>query len=120
MWQRYFGRGIVGHVAFSPATLSSGEPGWLTLGPVSVHPGFQRQGIARALIEAGVAYWRHAGASGVVLVGSPDFYGRFGFARGTSLRVAGPLAPYFQVHPFTDEIPAASVTFASAFDRARP
>ena len=110
---------IVGHVAFSPALLSNGVEGWQTLGPLSVHPDWQHQGIGRALIEASAAHWRAAGARGIVLLGSPDLYSRFGFARGTPLRLEGPLAPYFQVLAFSDEIPAASVEFAPAFREAR-
>jgi putative acetyltransferase len=109
---------LVGHVAFSPAILSNGAAGWQTLGPISVHPDWQAHGIGRALIEAGVAHWREAGAAGIVLVGSPDLYGRFGFATGTPLHLEGPLAPYFQVLAFTDAIPDASVDFAPAFNEA--
>ena len=36
---------VVGHIAFSPVTMSDGFPGWYGLGPVSVLPEFQRQGI---------------------------------------------------------------------------
>ena len=111
---------VVGHVAFSPAILSNGGDGWQTLGPISVHPDWQAHGIGRALLEAGVAHWREAGAKGVVLLGSPDLYGRFGFVRGTPLHIEGPLAPYFQVLAFTDAIPAASVEFAPAFSEAPP
>ncbi len=109
---------VVGHVAYSPALLSNGDQGWLTLGPISVHPDWQHQGLGRALIEAGAAHWRAAGAHGIVLLGSPDLYARFGFRLGTPLHIAGPLAAYFQVLPFTAEIPPASVTFAQAFESA--
>lgn len=33
---------IVGHIAFSQVTISDGTTGWYGLGPVSVHPDFQR------------------------------------------------------------------------------
>jgi putative acetyltransferase len=112
-------RAIVGHIAFSPALLSNGTPGWQTLGPISVDPDWQHQGIGRALIEAGAAHWRKAGARGIVLLGSPDLYGRFGFVRGTPLHIEGPLAQYFQVLAFSGEVPAASVEFAPAFSEAR-
>ena len=49
-----FADGPVGHIAFSPVTLSGGAPGWFGLGPVSVHPSTQKQGIGRALIEHGL------------------------------------------------------------------
>jgi predicted N-acetyltransferase YhbS len=110
---------IVGHAAFSRAILSGGEEGWYALGPISVLPEKQGQGIGRALVEAGVAHWRGEGAQGIVLLGDPALYSRFGFVRGTPLRVEGPLADYFQVLPFTASIPAASVTFAPAFRLAR-
>ncbi|NNK96259.1 MAG: N-acetyltransferase, partial [Desulfobacterales bacterium] len=43
---------VVGHIAFSPVTMSDGTKGWY--GPVSVHPDFQRQGIGKALIHEGL------------------------------------------------------------------
>ena len=42
---------IVGHIAFSPVTISDGTKNWYGLGPVSVLPEFQRQGIGKALIQ---------------------------------------------------------------------
>lgn len=110
---------VVGHVAFSRAILSDGGEGWLALGPIGVLPQRQGEGVGRALVEAGAAHWRTAGANGVVLLGDPALYGRFGFVRGTPLHIEGPLAGYFQVLPFTDAIPAASVTFAPAFRQTR-
>ena len=46
---------VVGHVAFSPVTISDGTPDWYALGPISVLPGYQRQGIGKALIWEGLA-----------------------------------------------------------------
>lgn len=113
------GGAIIGHVAFSRAILSDGGEGWFALGPISVAPERQGEGIGRALVEAGAAHWRETGANGVVLLGDPALYERFGFVRGTPLHLEGPLAEYFQVLAFTDEIPAATVAFAPAFSLAR-
>lgn len=110
---------IAGHAAFSRALLSNGASDWLTLGPISVMPEKQGQGIGRALVEAGAAHWRGAGANGIVLIGDPALYARFGFVPGTPLIVEGALGDYFQVLPFTDAVPAASVTFAPAFGLTR-
>lgn len=109
------GAEIVGHAAFSPARLSGKIAGWYTLGPISVLPGRQGQGIGRALIEAGIAHWQKAGAQGLVVLGDPDLYGRFGFLRGTPLHLPGPLAGYFQVLPFVADIPDSAAAFAPAF-----
>jgi len=110
---------IVGHVAFSPARLSGGEDGWLALGPISVLPERQGQGIGRALVEGGAARLRETGARGIVLLGDPALYARFGFVRETPLHITGPLAGYFQALPFTGDVPASSVEFAPAFRLAR-
>ena len=46
---------VVGHIALSPVTLSDGTRNWYGLGPVSVLPEYQRQGIGKALIREGLA-----------------------------------------------------------------
>jgi putative acetyltransferase len=49
---------VVGHIAFSPVTISGGTPDWYGLGPVSVLPEYQRQGIGKALIHEGLSRLR--------------------------------------------------------------
>lgn len=71
---------LVGHVAFSPATVGGDATGWYGLGPVAVLPDQQRSGIGSALINEGLARLRAAGAKGCVLIGNPTYYVRFGFA----------------------------------------
>jgi putative acetyltransferase len=41
---------VVGHIAFSPVTISDGSHNWYGLGPISVLPECQRQGIGKSLI----------------------------------------------------------------------
>ena len=110
---------MVGHAAYSAAILSNGEQGWFALGPIGVLPERQGQGIGRMLVEAGAAMLKARGAKGIVLLGDPELYARFGFVRGTPLSIAGPLAGYFQVLPFVKEVPEAQVRFARAFSLAR-
>lgn len=62
---------VIGHIAFSPVMLSDGTPQWFGLGPVSVLPEFQRQGIGKALIEEGLSRLKGINARGCCLVG-PD------------------------------------------------
>jgi len=87
---------VVGHVAFSPVTISDGTAGWCGLGPVAVLPDFQGSGIGRQLIEHGLDALRALGANGCVLLGDPAYYGRFGFSSGPELVYPGPPAEYFQ------------------------
>ncbi len=40
---------VAGHIAFSPVTISDGSTTWFGLGPISVFPELQRQGIGKGL-----------------------------------------------------------------------
>src|SRR6202142_1423033 len=46
---------IVGHIAFSVVKINGEDKQWYGLGPVSVLPSFQKQGIGSALIKEGLA-----------------------------------------------------------------
>lgn len=81
--------GIVGHVAASPVMVSVASGRWFGIGPVSVLPQCQRQGIGSRLMEAILEQLRGRGALGCVLVGDPKFYTRFGFRSDSSLLVPG-------------------------------
>lgn len=109
------GARIVGHIAFSRVAISEGTPDWYDLGPVSVWPELHRQGIGSALIRQGIATLRMRGAAGIVLLGSPDYYGRFGFRHEPQLRYPGPPPEYFQCLVLRGELPAGEVTYAPAF-----
>jgi len=70
---------VVGHIAFSTASIGGASSGWFLLGPVAVLPDHQGKGIGRALVETGLDALRSRGARGCILVGDPAFYCRFGF-----------------------------------------
>jgi len=70
---------VVGHVAFSPALAGDHSQPWFALGPVSVRPDLQRQGIGSNLIESGLAQIENHGALGCILTGNPAYYQKFGF-----------------------------------------
>lgn len=110
------GERVVGHIAFSPVTMSDGSTGWFGLGPVSVWPALQHRGIGGALIRRGLADMRVNGAKGIVLLGSPDYYRRFGFEHVTRITYPGPPAEYFQTLLFTGTMPSGEVVFAPAFN----
>ena len=106
---------IVGHIAFSPVTISDGTLDWYGLGPVSVWPNLQRSGIGGKLIQRGIADMRASGARGIVLLGSTDYYPRFGFEHHPQLAYPGPPAEYFQRLVLEGDAPAGTVSFAPAF-----
>lgn len=106
---------VVGHVAFSPVTISDGNPHWYGLGPVSVLPEHQRQGIGTALIREGLSRLQARGGQGCVLVGPPAYYGRLGFRNLPALTLEGVPPEYFLALPFEQETPRGAVVFHPAF-----
>lgn len=108
---------IVGHVAFSPVTIGTESDGWYGLGPVSVWPDKQRQGIGSALINEGLAILRANGAKGCVLIGDPAYYGRFGFRSDGNLSYQELPAQYVQSLPFQNGRATGQLKFSPAFNR---
>lgn len=107
---------IVGHVAFSPVTIDELFINWYGLGPISVIPELQKQGIGSKLIQEGLARLRELGARGCVLEGSPAYYQRFGFKPIPGLTYhASPAPEFFMALPFSEEVPMGKVEFHKAF-----
>ncbi len=106
---------VVGHIAFSPVTISDGAPGWYGLGPVSVLPEYQRRGIGKALIRAGLSRLKDLGAKGCCLVGHPDYYPKFGFANVPGLILDGVPPEVFFAWSFDGRYPHGAVTFHQGF-----
>ena len=111
---------IVGHVALSPVTVNGvADTGWYGGGPLSVLPERQREGIGTALVAAAREQLTTLGAAGVVLVGDPHYYVRFGFADTPSLVVAGVPAENVLALSMSGPIPRATVAFHPAFEAER-
>jgi putative acetyltransferase len=106
---------IVGHVAFSPVTISDGSPMWFGLGPVSVAPQHQRQGIGKLLIHTGLAALREKGAQGCVLVGDPAYYNQLGFVNDPALIYPGLPPEYFLALPLGPRRARGEVRYHEAF-----
>lgn len=111
---------VVGHIAFSPVSVSDGSPNWYGLGPVSVLPEYQRQGIGSALIREGLSRLKALGAAGCCLVGHPGYYGRFGFRRVQGLGVPGVPEDVFFALSFGGRMPSGTVSFHDAFRAVGP
>lgn len=107
---------IVGHVAVSPVSIGDGSPDWFGLGPLSVLPDRQRQGIGSALLRAALQSLRERGAAGCVLLGEPAFYSRFGFRAHPGLVYPGVPEQYFLGLPLGGPLPSGQVRYHQAFD----
>ncbi len=106
---------VIGHIAFSPVTISDGSQGWYSVGPLSVLPEMQRQGVGKSLMNEGLRLLRESGAKGCVLVGEPDYYSRFGFRNIPDLVLEGVPQQYFLALPFGDNQAHGVVLFHEGF-----
>lgn len=106
---------VAGHIAFSPVTIYDGSTGWYGMGPVSVLPAYQRQGIGKALIEKGLSRLKDMRAQGCCLVGHPDYYIKFGFTNIPGFVHEGVPPEVFFALPFDKQIPQGKVDFHEAF-----
>ncbi len=106
---------VVGHVAFSPVTVSDGSTDWYGLGPISVDPTRQREGIGSKLVREGLAQLQALGASGCVLLGNPAYYGRFGFAVDPKLTLDGVPPEYFMRVAFSPVYGGGTVSYHPGF-----
>ncbi|MBT9520089.1 MAG: N-acetyltransferase [Dechloromonas sp.] len=106
---------VIGHIAFSPLGMSDGTRNWYGLGPVSVLPEYQRQGVGKALIQEGLTRLKKLGGQGCCLVGHPDYYRKFGFKNTPGLALAGVPPEVFFALPFSGDSPQGTVSFHDAF-----
>ena len=91
---------IVGHVISTRGWV--GDYGLLGLGPIGVTPRLQRHGIGSALMNETISRANAAGESGIALLGSTEYYPRFGFVPAASFGVLPPdegWGDHFQLLP---------------------
>ena len=106
---------VIGHIAFSPVTISDGTPNWYGLGPVSVLLEHQRKGVGKALIREGLSRLKDMNARGCCLVGHPEYYQKFGFRNTPGLGHEGVPPEVFFALPFDGHTPEGTVTFHDGF-----
>jgi putative acetyltransferase len=106
---------VVGHIGFSPVTISDGTPDWYGLGPVSVLPEYQRKGIGKALIQEGLSRLKDLNARGCCLVGHPDYYRKFGFRNTPGFVYEGVPPEVFLALTFDGYTQQGTVTFHEGF-----
>ena len=111
---------VAGHVLCTRGHV--GDAPVLGLGPLSVRPDSQRRGVGSALAHAVLGAADALDEPLVALLGSPDYYRRFGFRLSGELGISPPKpqwGPHFQVRTLTAYDPALRGTFAypEPFDR---
>ena len=106
---------VVGHIAFSPVTIYDGTKDWYGLGPISVLPEYQKQGIGKSLIYEGLSSLKELGGQGCALVGDPNYYKLFGFKNFPELVHEGVPPEVFLALPFNENVPQGTVVFHEGF-----
>src|SRR5262249_43593410 len=109
---------IIGHVLCTRGTVT-GEATRpapvLALGPLSVRPDWQRQGVGKALMHAVLGAAEAQNEPMVVLLGSTGYYPRFGFHLASEYGITPQhpeWEPHFQVRTLTAYDPAVRGEFA--------
>jgi putative acetyltransferase len=106
---------VIGHVALSPVVIADGAAGWFGLGPIAVLPECQRRGVGSQLMREALRTLRDRAASGCVVLGEPEYYGRFGFRALPDLSLPGVPREYFLALSFDSARPSGIVTYHEAF-----
>ncbi len=70
---------VVGTVRLWNVEAGEGVPA-LLLGPLAVHPDYRCAGLGASLMQRAIRNARMRGHKAVLLVGDPEYYGRFGFS----------------------------------------
>ena len=107
---------IVGHVVLTRAY--AGRAAALGLGPLSVKPDMQRQGVGARLVRTALTRAEAAGETLIALLGDPAYYRRFGFVPARALGIEPPdeeWGDYFQALRLRD-----GATFRGRFRYAEP
>lgn len=111
---------LVGSLQSWPVALATPDGGdWplVMVGPVAVAPAQQGLGIGKALMAALVDAFAAGPWTGMMMIGDPEYYGRFGFtaAPAGGWRIDGPyeqrrlLARIKTAYPATGELRAAAL-----------
>ena len=100
---------------FLPVKVSDGATGWYGLGPISILPDYQKQGIGKSLINKGLSLLKEMGGQGCVLVGEPNYYQRFGFRNYPELVHKGISQEFFLALPLMKKGPQGFVMFHEGF-----
>jgi putative acetyltransferase len=112
------GEDVLGHILFSPVTSSPpGEAKGIGLAPVAVLPVIQSQGIGSQLILAGLQRCQELAYDYCVVLGSPEYYQRFGFETASDYGLENEYGAgdEFMIIHFTDRPVPGLVQYAAEF-----
>ena len=93
---------LIGHVMFVRAEIESDDGRAvpvMTLGPISIHPDYQRKGFGKILLNYVLDKAAEMGVGAVCIEGNIAFYGKFGFT------VASTRGIHYYAEPRSETVP---------------
>lgn len=109
---------VLGHIMFSPvSTTPPNEARGVGLAPVAVSPAVQSQGFGSQLIREGLRRCADLQYDYAVVLGSPEYYGRFGFKKASDFSLQNEYGAddAFMVICFSGREPRGLVKYAPEF-----
>ncbi|WP_207345226.1 N-acetyltransferase [Arthrobacter sp. E3] len=106
---------LLGHVITTRGWIGKNKS--LGLGPIAVLPERRRRGVGTALMRTTIAAANALGEPSIVLLGSAEYYPRFGFAPADSLGITSPdpsWGSHFMARALDAFVPGAHGQFAYA------
>ena len=82
---------IIGNIMYTQAFIqldAGGKLPVIIIGPLTVHPSYQRMGVGRALIRHTAELAKAQGYTAIFLFGDPAYYSRNGFVPGETFGIA--------------------------------
>lgn len=73
--------------------VSIGDAPALFLGPIAVERAARDSGVGARLVQACVDHARAERSTGILLIGDPPYFSRFGFVQAEDVRLSGPVDP---------------------------
>ena len=74
-------------------SIGIGDTPALFLGPIAVETDRRRDGLGADLVAACIARAEASGVAGILLIGDPPYFERFGFATSAGITLPGPVDP---------------------------
>jgi putative acetyltransferase len=86
---------VVGHILFSRMEVETpqGNVRAVSLAPMAVLPGFQRQQVGSQLVRRGIDELKMRGERMILVLGHKEYYPRFGFSTEMSRNLQSPFPP---------------------------
>ena len=115
--------GVAGYVLFSDLAveIDGRDIAGVVLAPLAVRADQRRQGLGGRLVATGLDVCRKSGKQLALVLGDPDYYGKFGFAvetaRGLKTTLGGPALQALELEARARGQGQGSLVYPSPFDR---